>query len=207
MKKQLNCRADFLVMGITGSFGSGKSTVAQMFQELGAKIIDADKINHHVLKEPRIKKKIRKIFGEGVFKDKEVNRRKLARVVFQDRWRLNKLCLISHSVVCAEIKLKLSRLKCRAQIIIIDAPLLIEAGLDKIADVVVVVSALRDVQINRLQQKGYSKSQILSRIRMQLPMYVKRKRADYVINNSHEREKTQKQVLKIWSELWNMLKK
>lgn len=188
-------------LGITGSFGSGKTTVAGMFAGLGAGVIDADKITHALLQDAGVKQRIKNIFGAKVFFGSRIDREKLGETVFKNKRLLDKLCGILHPRVIREIERISRRSKINGRPIIIDAPLLLEAGLGKKMDAVIVVYAPRKAQLRRLREKGYTYSQVCSRIRMQLPLREKLKSADYVIDNGNGLEQTEKQVKKIWGEL------
>jgi dephospho-CoA kinase len=192
-----------IVIGLTGSFGSGKTTVAGIFRSLGAEIIDADKIAHALIK-PRtgIYKKIVKIFGKDIINaDKHINRERLARVVFNHRDLLKRLNRVIHPPIIRIIK---KRIKAVSKgIVVLDAPLLIEAGLERTVDKLIVVTVTRKKQIERVRAKtGLSPQEILKRIHTQLPLSHKVRLADFVIDNSGTIGKTRKQVNAIRRLLW-----
>jgi dephospho-CoA kinase len=192
-----------ITLGLTGTFGSGKTTVAGIFASLGAKIIDADKIAHRVIKPgSKAYKKIVATFGRGILKkNRAIDRRKLARVVFNNKGLLKKLNAIVHPEVIRIIKNKMKAAK--AEVVVLDAPLLLEAGLKKAVDKIIVVKTNRDRQIKRIQNKmRLSKAEILKRIGFQIPLRVKAHLADFVIDNSGRLEKTRKQVRQIRRSLW-----
>ncbi len=186
------------VIGVTGSFGSGKSTVAGIFASYGAELIDADKLAHRVIQpEARAYKRICSAFGEGFIKEnKTVNREKLAKAVFRDKSLLKKLNAIIHPEVIRMIKSGIKASK--AKLIILDAPLLLEAGLEEIVDKLIVVKITRQKQFERVQKRdSLSKADISRRIRCQIPLRVLERLADFVIDNSGRREETKKQVEQI----------
>lgn len=192
-----------IILGLTGGFGSGKSTVAGIFRSCGVKIIDADKIAHRLIK-PRTKiyKKIIHTFGNDILrKNRAINRAKLARIVFSNKLLLKRLNKIVHPEVIRVIQetIRTSPQK----IIILDAPLLIEAGLEKIADKLIVVTITREKQIKRIcKKKGLKRPDILKRIAAQIPLRNKIRLADFVIDNSGTIEKTKKQIKRIRRLLW-----
>ncbi len=192
-----------IVIGLTGSFGSGKTTVARIFRSLGTEIIDADKIAHALLKPPgSIYKKIRKIFGkEVIWHNRQVNRAALAKIVFNHRSLLKRLNRIIHPAVIRSIK---KRIKAAAgRIAVLDAPLLIEARLAGAVDKLIVVTVTREKQIKRIRNKtGLGRQEILKRIKAQLPLRQKVRLADFVIDNSGTIGKTMKQVKAIRRLLW-----
>ena len=191
-----------MVIGVTGSFGCGKSTVARMFKSFGAGIVDADRIARGLIKRnTRIYRKIVDTFGDNILKrNKEIDRAKLADVVFADRKSLGRLNRIIHPQVIRIIKRSIKNKSRR--IIILDAPLLIEAGLLYLTDRLVVVKSDRKRQVERLLKKTpLSKCQVLKRIKAQLPLWQKIRLADFVIDNSGKLTMTKKQAREIWAEL------
>ncbi|MCM8771058.1 MAG: dephospho-CoA kinase [Candidatus Omnitrophica bacterium] len=190
-------------IGLTGSWGTGKTTVAGMFKRLGAKVIDADKIAHRLIQpHTLIYQKLISVFGKKILKKNctAIDRKKLARIVFSKKTFLTKLNKIIHPEVIRTIKERIK--KDKSKIIILDAPLLIETGLDEIVDKLIVVKTSRDKQINRLKEKtGLSKKEISKRISYQLPLSYKIKKADFVIDNNGRREDTFVQVRQIWDKL------
>jgi len=192
-----------VVIGLTGSFGSGKSTVAGIFSCLGAEIIDADKIAHCLIMPGRgIYKRIIRAFGKGILReDNTIDRNRLADIVFNDRDALRALDRIVHPQVIAIIKNKIKA--SHRKVIVLDAPLLIEAGLTDVTDKLVVVKASREKQIERIRKKtSLSETDILKRIRRQVPLRKKLCLADFVIDNSGSVGKTKKQVEQIRRQLW-----
>ena len=191
------------VIGVTGSFGTGKSTVAKFFKRKGVKVLDADKMAHEVLEERKTSyKKVLKEFGSLVLDNKKrIDRKKLGNLVFSDKRALEKLCGIIHPPVIKKIKDEIrqaSRSKERSTIVI-DAPLLIEAGLDKISDYVVVVKTSKKIQIKRVMKKtALSFTQASGRIKAEMPMKKKIRMADYIIDNEGSKGITKKKVKKIW---------
>ncbi len=195
-----------VVVGVTGGMGSGKSTVSAMFKKFGAKVLDADKIAHLKMKKgERAYKKIIKEFGKSVLaRSGEIERRKLADIVFKDKKALNKLCAIVHPEVIkyAEERVKKASKSPGVPAIIIDAPLLIEAGMDKMADALIVVKASAKTQIERYGKKtGLDRAGIKRRAQNQIPLKKKLALADYVIDNEGCKEDTRRIVGQIWREI------
>lgn len=184
-----------IILGITGSFGTGKTTVAGFFKPYGAKIIDADKIAHSLIKpKTKIGKKITANFGKEILKNNStIDRKKLARIVFSKKGLLKKLNRIIHPEVIRIIKkqIKLSHEK----IVILDAPLLLEAGLRRAVDKLVVVKISKSEQIKRIRKRlGLREADILKRINSQISLRQKARLADFVIDNSKSKKETRKQV-------------
>jgi len=191
------------VIGLTGSFGTGKTTVAGIFRSLGATIIDADILAKQAIKPgSRAYRSVIQEFGKGVLrKDGIVNRKKLAGIVFSSRNKLTKLTSFIHPVVIQQIKKRVKR--AQKGIIVIDVPLLIESGLEKIVDKIVVVKTSRATQIKRCVKKGFSESDVKMRIRHQLALAKKIQRADFVIDNNGSKTDTGKKVKKLWRVIKN----
>jgi len=189
------------LIGVTGSFCTGKTTVSRFFEKLGARVIDADKIVHRLYgRDKKVKRAILKNFGSTVFTPAGgLDRRKLSKIAFSNRRNLNKLEAIIHPEVIKKIKkvVKFSK----KSVIVIDAPLLIEANLHKVVDYIVVVKATLAMQIERGIRRGFKKEDCLARRKLQMPLSKKIKYADFVINNNRSREYTKKQVIRAWKAL------
>lgn len=192
-----------VVVGITGSFGTGKTTVAGCFRKLGLVVLDADNIAHGTYKKGSPSyKKIIKTFGRGILdKAGNIDRTKLADMVFSHKALLDKLCGIVHPAAIREIKRHLRKTKDMPGIVV-DAPLLIEAGLHNIVDYLVVVKTSRAMQIKRaMKRSGLSTEEILKRINCQMPLSKKINMADYVIDNEGSKINTCKAVKTGWEKI------
>lgn len=191
------------VIGITGNFGTGKSFVASIFKELGAHVIDADKVAHETIKKgtPEYRKVVG-VFGKEILdKDGDIDRKELAGIVFSDSDKLKKLNSIIHPAVITYIRKRIRKAHGKA-LVVIDAPLLIEAGLTGILDSLIVVKSSRAEQIKRCVSKfKMKKEEVLKRIENQMPMSEKIRLADFVIDNSGTRSQTKKQVMNLQKEI------
>jgi dephospho-CoA kinase len=197
-----------LIVGLTGGIVVGKSTVASMFRDLGAKIIDADKLGHSViLPNKPVWKKIVKIFGKDILQnDLTIDREKLGKIVFANQALLKKLNEITHpeitKIIKKEINLARNATNNQGKVLIVDAALIYEAKIDRFMDKIIVVYIDEDEQIKRLiKRNNLSKEEALQRIKSQIPMKEKVKMTDYVIDNSNSLDKTREQVEKIWQSL------
>lgn len=202
MKKQKAVKKVCL-LGITGIFGSGKTKIAKIFSEYGAKVIDADKIASSFLKpQSPAFPKIIKTFGTGILKGKRIQRKKLAATVFGNKRMLNKLNKIIHPLVISEIRRKIRSINCG--LIVIDAPLLIESGFYRELDRVIVVKIDKRTQLKRLKRKypGISVKEISKINKSQLAMTKKLSYADFIIDNNGSVGDTRSQVNKIRRILW-----
>jgi dephospho-CoA kinase len=192
-----------IVIGLTGSFGTGKTTVAALLQACGARVIDADTIGHGLLKKgTRVYAGIVRGFGNGVLTaDKAIDRRALSVVVFASRARLQQLNKIIHPEIIRIIRKEISKI--RKGVVVVDAPLLIETGFHRHVDKLVVVTSSQDCQIERAQKRSrLSKAAIIRRLRAQIPLRNKIRMADFVIDNNGTRKDLRKQVTQIWRMLW-----
>jgi len=197
-----------LIVGLTGGIVGGKSTVALMFKDLGAKIVDADKLGHSVILPHRPAwERITRLLGKDILRnDLTIDRKQLSKIVFTNQTLLNKLNEITHpeiiKLIKKEINLAKNKTHSQEKILIIDAALIYEAKIDRLMDKIVVVYIDEDEQIKRLiKRNNLSKDEALQRIKSQMPMKEKAETADYVIDNSSSLDETKKQVEKIWQSL------
>ncbi len=188
------------VIGITGSLGSGKSTVARMFAEYGAIVLDADCIAHNKLKKgEKSFQKVIKTFGKQILTGENIDHRKLAHIVFNDYKQLKKLENILHPEVCSEIIQTLKEYKKTEKIIVMDVPLLFESGLDKFTDLIVVVKSKENLQISRAMKRlGITREEALKRRNVQMSFRDKIQRADVVLDNSGNLNQIKEKVGEIW---------
>ncbi|MDD5005230.1 MAG: dephospho-CoA kinase [Candidatus Omnitrophica bacterium] len=192
-----------MVIAITGGFCTGKSEVARIFRKFGAKIIDLDKLAHLTLK-PRTEsfKKIVRAFGRDILTNGRINRLLLAKKVFGNRKKLNKLNSIIHPVVIKEMNDLIKKFHKECPVIIAEVPLLFEAGLNDYFDYVIVVNAGKKTQIKRAAAKtNLSKTDILKRIKSQWPIERKIKLADSTIDNNGSIGNTRRQAKNIFENL------
>ena len=188
-----------LILGLTGGIATGKTTVAKMFLSLGAKVIDADRISHRLMDEnEKLKKILTSTFGKDILDEKgRIKRKELAGLTFGNPAALRRLNKIMHPAIISRIKKELKENK--QGVTVLDAPLLIEAGLGDIVDNLIVVKADERIQVSRCRQKtGASEQEIKKRIQAQVPLSEKIAAADYVIDNNGCLDETRKQVEQIW---------
>lgn len=197
-----------LIIGLTGGIVSGKSTVARMFKDLGAKIVDADKLGHKViLPQGAAWKRIIKIFGKDILqKDQTINRKKLGKIVFANQNLLKKLNKITHPEIIKLIKKEINLVKDNSKeekkILIIEAALIYETKIDRLMDKIIVVYLDEEEQLKRLiKRNNLSEKEALQKIKSQIPLKEKIEIADYVIDNSNSLDKTKEQVETIWQEI------
>jgi len=196
------------VIGLTGGIATGKSTVSAIFKKAGAVIIDADRIAREAVKKglPAYRK-ILENFGESVLRpDGEINRSLLGDIIFNSPRKKQLLNKIVHPYVSKETHRQLQQIE-RTQpntIVVLDIPLLIETAMDKDLSEVIVVYAPEHIQIKRLMKRDHlTQIDARARIRSQMPIEEKKRRATIVIDNSGTREETRRQTLEIYKSLKN----
>src|SRR5215207_5573600 len=185
-----------LLVGLTGGIASGKSTVSAMLAERGAEIIDADHIARQIVL-PGLPAwcKIREHFGPGVLHpDGQIDRQALADQVFADKAKLALLNEITHPAIFARIADRLEEYHDQDVVVVLDAALLIEAGLAEGVDVVIVTHSPTEIQVERLAAKGAGERD------------ERLARADIVIDNSGSVEQLGRRVDEVWDELQHRLK-
>lgn len=191
-----------IVVGLTGGIATGKSTVAQMFKRCGAIIIDADQLARDVVRPGKPAwREIVEVFGEGVLKpNRSINRQTLGDIVFHNRRKLRKLEHIIHPRVAREQQRLARRIAARSPhaVVVYEVPLLFESGADKRVDKIVVVTADRETQIARLKQRnGLSRNEALRRIKNQMPLARKVRRADVVLDGTRDKAVVKQEVRRL----------
>ena len=187
-----------LKIGLTGGIGTGKSTVSAIFREHGIEIVDADIIAREVLeKYPEILNKVRVEFGEGFFDWRgDFRRKEFGNHIFKFPKQRIKYESIVMPYIKKEIHTEIERLeKEKNQLIIVDAPILIETGLHEEMDYVVLVSADTQTQIQRIKARdGLANNDALNRINAQMSLDKKREFSNIIIDNNKDLENTRVQV-------------
>lgn len=188
-----------IVIGLTGGIATGKTSVLREFRRLGARVLDCDILARAVVRKGRPAwKKIAKTFGKPVLKnDGSLNRAQLGRIVFKSPVKRRILEGIIHPQVKTMV-LKAAR-KARSGVLVVDVPLLFEAGWKKLFDRTVLVYSPEKIQIQRLGKRdGFGKKEALTRIHSQWALKRKKKLADHAIDNSGDFSRAQNQVRKLW---------
>jgi dephospho-CoA kinase len=191
-----------LLVGLTGNYGMGKSTVLRMFQRLGAVTYDADEIVSSLLLEETVRRRIRDLLGNDIFLDDgSLDKKKVASLVFADDALRRALEDILHPLVFRRIKSYLEREGGRSGIVIIEAPLLFERGYEDRFRRIISIRTERDRTLKRLEAKGIPREDALPRISSQLPITEKIRKSDFIIHNDGTFEETEKQVREIYDKL------
>ncbi len=185
-------------IGLTGGVGCGKSTVSSYLKELGIPIIDGDKLAREaVTPGSDAMKKIRAVFGDGVFtEDGALDRRKVADLVFSDEEKRQQLNAIIHPFIWHRTQEELYKAEVAgAKAVVLDMPLLLEIGWHLRVEAVWVVYVPQEIQIQRVMGRdGFTREQVMDRIGKQMATADKLKYADVVIDNSGTVEETRAQV-------------
>lgn len=195
-----------MLVGLTGGVATGKSTVAKMFKQCGAVVIDADELARDVVNPGKVAwREIVNTFGKTALDpDRTINRRALGTIVFRNHSKLRRLEQIIHPRVERE-QARLTRQAARKDpnaVVIYDVPLLFEAGVDKRVDAIIVVTADRETQIARLKKRnGLSRAEAIRRIRSQMPLAKKIQRADHVLQGTLSRPSLHRQVDRLLKDL------
>jgi dephospho-CoA kinase len=194
-----------LVIGVTGNLGTGKTTVSQMLVELGAKHIEADELGHELLQQDKqARDEIVAAFGESVLNSSgEIDRGKLARLVFDDTAALTSLNHITHPRILRLVKQKIEEYsQSGARVVVLEAALLIEAGWKSQVDRLWVTTAPEATIVQRLMKsRGMSEEQILDRLRAQMPQEEKARLADAVIDTNCSIGELKVRIKELWMRL------
>ncbi|MEK5147677.1 MULTISPECIES: dephospho-CoA kinase [Psychrobacillus] len=190
-----------MIIGLTGSIASGKSTVANMLSEMGFPIIDADLVARIVVeKGTATLETIKEVFGTQVIhEDGTLNREELGALIFSDPSKRKQLNDIMHPAIREEMLVQRQQLVQQGNpVIIMDIPLLFESRLQSFVDKILVVTVTEQKQLERLMARnGFTHEEARLRIQSQLPLSVKEEGADAVIYNNETIEETKQQLLKI----------
>ena len=195
------------IIGLLGGVASGKSLVAEQFRRLGATVLDADRVGHDVLLLPEVRDAIRKHFGDKVFgANGEVERKALGRIVFAPPpagpRQLAVLEQLTHPEIRRRLRLKVDELaRSGVSAAVLDAPVMLKAGWDKFCDVVIYIDAPDEVRLSRAMSRGWTREELAAREAAQESLDAKRRRADFVVDNSGSEEYTQQQIERLWRSL------
>ena len=191
------------VIGLTGGISSGKSTVSGFLAELGAVVIDADKVGHEVLgTSDEVRRELLATFGWQIMTPAgDIDRKKLGEIVFDDPESLARLNQIMHPRMHDMVKAKLEEYR-RQGVVVLEAPLLIEADWTSLVDEVWVTVAAGPTILKRVKDKfGLSERECLARIRCQLPPEERAKHADVVIDTDCSLDELKAKVKELWQRL------
>ena len=191
-----------MVIGLTGSIGTGKSEAARQLEALGASIISADQVGHEAY-TPNTEawEQVVAAFGDHILQDDgEIDRRKLGAVVFSDPGQLEKLNQIMHPRMARMVADKIEELRDQGvEVVVVEAALLFEAGWDSLVEEVWVTDSTEQVVIERLKQRnGMSEEEARKRISSQMDRSERLERSDYVIENSGDMATLGSTIKELW---------
>jgi dephospho-CoA kinase len=193
------------VVGLLGGIGSGKSQVAAAFARHGARIIAGDQLGQAALRDPDIRTRVVSRWGQSIVDEKgEIDRRRLAAIVFADPAERKALEAITHPWIRERIRAEVeeARKDPHVSLIVLDAAVMLEAGWNEVCDRLLFIEAPRAVRLARVaRQRGWSEKEVEARELAQLPLTEKAVRADHVLNNSASLEHLNRQVndlLHLW---------
>lgn len=177
-----------LIVGITGGTGAGKSIISRIFNDLGAHIIDADKVGRLTLEnDEKVKEKVIASFGDSILSpDGKISRKSLGKIVFNDPAKLRLLNSIIHPPMIKTIKREINQIiqSGKNTITAVDAALIFEAEVESYFDIIIAVTADDELRISRLQQRGLSRENALTRIHSQIPQNEKCDKAHLIVENN-----------------------
>ncbi len=193
------------VIGVTGGIGSGKSMVAQFLAELGAVIIDADKVGHEAFKpDTEVWHKVVAAFGEQILaSDGTIDRGKLSEIVFSHPGSLSRLNQITHPRIGKMMRAQLENYQRQGvRVVVLEIPLLVDTGKTSLVDEVWVTVASESTVLKRLEERsGLSRQQSLARIHSQISNEERIKHTDVVINNDGSLDELKVKVSELWQRL------
>lgn len=190
-----------LVAGLTGSFGSGKTTVSRMFRECGAAVVDADQLAHEAL-EPQssLFAALKNEFPDALAADEmSFSRPRLAAIIFADAVRRLRLEAMIHPFVFTRLEEEVARAGSR--IVVLEVPLLFETGYDAKCDKTIYVEADAAVTAARMEARGFTAEDIRRRNEAQMKPEEKKQKADFTISNQGTIEQTREEVRRIYDAL------
>ncbi len=195
------------IIGLLGGIASGKSHVAEQFRRQGAGVLDADRAGHEALLLPAVRDAVRAHFGPDVFDaEGEIDRKKLGRVVFgpapEGPRELAVLEGLTHPEIGSRLREQAGRLAAAGiSLAVLDAPVLLEAGWDRLCDALVFVDCPEPTRRARALGRGWTEAEFAAREAAQTSLDAKRKLANFIVDNSGQIEYTQAQIERIWHSL------
>ncbi|HHX80598.1 MAG TPA: dephospho-CoA kinase [Acholeplasmataceae bacterium] len=193
-----------MIIGITGSIGTGKSVVTKYLANSGYPVLDSDLLAGEELKNEEVIKEIVSYFGELVLSNGKIDRKKLGELIFRNKSDRETLNRIIHPRVIAKIEEKAKQAE---GLLFVDVPLLFEAKLEHLFAKIIVVYTSKETQLKRLMVRDrIDEEYALAKIAAQMDIEEKKKRADYLVNNEGDLENTYKQIenilRRIENEIW-----
>jgi dephospho-CoA kinase len=180
-------------IAVTGSFCAGKTSVCRMLGEKGFSVFEADALAHGALDSGEVRRAIQDVFGPDVFAGERIDRKKLAARAFEDKSSWKALNRIVHPPVIDKVRAELES-PGSGKGKVFEVPLLFEAGMEKMFDLVLYVDAPESVRAGRAAGRGFSEADVRGRARFLIDESRKKRLSDFVIMNSGSQEDLNKQV-------------
>ncbi len=192
-----------MILGLTGGIGTGKSTVAKMLREKNIPVVDTDSISKEIIEYPEIIEKIKAEISSKIFNNEnKLDRKKLSEIVFENKDKLKKLNEIMHPVILKKMWDEVEKLRKDYKIIVVDIPLLFEINMENEVDKVLLIYSSKEIQIERIMNRdGRTREEAIKIINSQMPLYKKREKSDYIIQNNDSLEKLEKNLDKVVQKL------
>jgi len=191
------------VIGLAGGIGAGKSAVANILADLGCLVVNSDDLARQALDDPSIKKQIIAKWGDEILDEhNRIDRKQLAKRVFNDPAQREQLEAIIHPWVEARRRERFARADDNTPALVIDAPLVFEANLDRKCDTVIFVDAPREMRLARLaEHRGWDESELTRREAAQMPLDEKRRRSDHVVTNTGDLGELRDEIRRILKQI------
>ena len=191
-----------MVIGLTGNFGMGKSFVLSVLKELGAIVLDSDEIVNYLLQDKKVILRIKKILGDRIEKpDGTLDKCEIAKKIFDNSELRVKLEVLLHPMVFDNIQHYLKNISDKKKLIVVEVPLLFEGGYQGRFERTMTVFTTQKTALERLMKGGVSRSNALKRLKAQLPIRIKKKNADFLIDNNGPKQRTRRQVESLYHKL------
>jgi dephospho-CoA kinase len=196
-----------LKIAVTGGVGTGKSTVCRYFKKFNASVVSADKLVHRIISsKTSTGQKIIRLFSTDILENGKISRKKIAKIVFNDKKKLRKLERIVHPIVFEEIEKLYAKAKLKNyNFFVVEIPLLFETKKEKYFDYIITVTA--DEKTCKKRVKGLLKKDFEKRVKRQIPLNKKAAKSDFIINNDSNFASLKSQVTKIANLLQNRRKR
>jgi dephospho-CoA kinase len=192
-----------MLLGLTGQIGAGKSTAARILEEFGASVVDADLIGKQVVgQSPALLRKLVKRFGKEILTPTgRLNRKTLAKRAFASTESTRALNAIIHPYLLKELHCQVKYHLKQGRVVVIDAALLLDWGLDRQVDKTIVITAPLKLRIKRMALRGLSSEDISARQKAQPSLAIFRSRADYIVSNSGNVKELRGRLAALWQKL------
>ncbi len=192
-----------MIIGLTGQFGSGKSTVAAVFEEMGARVVSADEIGREVVESnPTIMYRLVLDFGPSIVTSNgKLDRRALGKITFSSPNATQKLNEIVHPALLSRLDCAIQSARMKRTDLVVDAALLIYWNYQNKMDATILVTASESKKIQRLSNRGFSKQEYRERTRNQLPESILRKNSDYILSNNSTLAQLRRMAKKLYQQL------